>query len=52
MCAGTGCVRSFWSRYYIDYECNGYQEQWDFEHWGIAYWSMTPEMAAYLREHP
>ena len=38
--------------FYIDYECNGYQEQWDFEHWGIAYWSMTPEMAAYLREHP
>jgi tRNA A-37 threonylcarbamoyl transferase component Bud32 len=24
--------------YYIDYECNGYMEQWDFEHWGIQYW--------------
>ena len=20
--------------YYIDYECNAYLEQWDFEHWG------------------
>ena len=20
--------------YYIDYECNAYMEQWDFEHWG------------------
>ena len=38
--------------YYIDYECNGYQEQWDFEHWGAAYWSQTPELMAYLREHP
>lgn len=24
--------------YYIDYECNSYMEQWDFEHWGEAYW--------------
>ena len=24
--------------YYIDYECNPYMEQWDFEHWGEAYW--------------
>lgn len=24
--------------YYIDYECNGYMEQWDFEHWGSQYW--------------
>lgn len=24
--------------YYIDYECNEYMEQWDFEHWGIHYW--------------
>ena len=29
--------------YYIDYECNSYMEQWDFEHWGQKYWSMTPE---------
>ena len=24
--------------YYIDYECNEYMEQWDFEHWGSQYW--------------
>ncbi len=29
--------------YYIDYECNQYMEQWDFEHWGCKYWSKTPE---------
>lgn len=26
--------------YYIDYECNVYMEEWDFEHWGIQYWTM------------
>ena len=30
--------------YYIDYECNTYMEQWDFEHWGSQYWTMqAPE---------
>ena len=29
--------------YYIDFECNGYMEQWNFENWGCKYWSMTPE---------
>ena len=30
--------------YYIDYECNAYMEQWDFEHWGTQYWTAhTPE---------
>ena len=30
--------------YYIDYECNAYTEQWDFEHWGIQYWTaQAPE---------
>ena len=24
--------------YYIDYECNSYMEEWDFEHWGITCW--------------
>lgn len=24
--------------YYIDYECNDYMQQWDFEHWGMTYW--------------
>ena len=32
--------------YYIDYECNAYTEQWDFEHWGVQYWTIqTPEKA-------
>ena len=29
--------------YYIDYECNGYMDQWNFENWGIKYWSRTIE---------
>ena len=29
--------------YYIDYECNAYMEQWNFENWGSKYWSKTPE---------
>ena len=24
--------------YYIDYECNGYMNEWNFENWGIQYW--------------
>ena len=24
--------------YYIDYECNPYEEQWSFEQWGEKYW--------------
>lgn len=27
--------------YYIDFECNNYMEQWNFENWGIQYWSKT-----------
>ena len=37
--------------YYIDFECNDYMEQWDFEHWGIKYWSKTPEFLRYVKEH-
>ena len=37
--------------YYIDFECNGYMEQWDFEHWGEIYWHKTPEfMKAFCSE--
>lgn len=35
--------------YYVDYECNGYQQKWDFQHWGIRYWSRTPEFMEYDR---
>ena len=24
--------------YYVDYECNGYMDEWNFENWGIQYW--------------
>ena len=37
--------------YYIDYECNGYMEEWNFENWGIKYWSKTPEFLEYLEQH-
>ena len=36
--------------WYVDYECNGYTDEWNFENWGIKYWSKTPEFEAYL-EH-
>ena len=36
--------------YYIGYECNPYSEQWDFEHWGIRYWSRTPEFLRHVQE--
>jgi XTP/dITP diphosphohydrolase len=34
--------------FYIDYECNPYMDQWNFENWGILYWTHTPELEAYL----
>lgn len=37
--------------YYIDYECNDYMEEWNFENWGIKYWSKTPEFLEYVNEH-
>ncbi len=36
--------------YYIDFECNDYMEEWNFENWGIKYWSKTPEFMQYLAE--
>lgn len=37
--------------YYIDFECNDYMEEWNFENWGIKYWSKTPEFIQYVKEH-
>ena len=34
--------------YYIDFECNVYIEEWDFEHWGIYFWANTTGMARFL----
>ena len=36
--------------YYIDYECNNYMEEWNFENWGIKYWSKTPEFLEYINQ--
>lgn len=35
--------------YYIDYECNHYTDEWNFENWGIKYWSKTPEFIDYTK---
>lgn len=35
--------------FYIDYECNPYMEQWNFENWGIKYWSKTQEFLEYMK---
>ena len=37
--------------YYIDFECNKYMEEWNFENWGIKYWSKTPEFLEYIKDH-
>ena len=34
--------------YYIDYECNEYSDEWNFENWGVKYWSQTPEFLSHL----
>ena len=36
--------------FYIDYECNAYMEEWNFENWGIKYWSKTNEFLEYLQK--
>lgn len=35
--------------YYIDFECNPYSDQWNFENWGKKYWSKTPEFLSHFR---
>lgn len=37
--------------FYIDYECNTYMPEWNFENWGVKYWSKTPEFLKYVEEH-
>ena len=36
--------------WYIDYECNEYMDRWNFENWGVRYWSRTPELEAYVSQ--
>jgi len=37
--------------FYIDYECNQYMDEWNFENWGIKYWSKTQEFIDYMNSH-
>ena len=37
--------------FYIDYECNNYMDEWNFENWGVKYWSKTPEFLQYVCEN-
>jgi len=37
--------------YYVDYECNEYSDKWNFDNWGIKYWSKTQEFLDYLTSH-
>lgn len=37
--------------YYVDFECNEYMDEWNFENWGVKYWSKTPELLQYAKTH-
>ena len=35
--------------WYVDYECNPYSAEWDFENWGSRYWSRTEAFEEILK---
>ena len=37
--------------FYIDYECNDYMDEWNFENWGRMYWSKTREFLDYAEQN-
>lgn len=37
--------------FYIDYECNGYMDEWNFQNWGVKYWRKSPEFLEYVKQH-
>lgn len=47
----TNFVLNNGTLYYVDYECNEYSDQWNFENWGIKYWSKTADFLAYVKDH-
>ena len=47
----TNFVVSNRTIYYIDYECNLYMDEWNFENWGVNYWSKTAAFIEYMRSH-
>lgn len=42
------CDDTLW---YVDYECNSYMEQWNFENWVNNYWWKSPEFLDYVNRH-
>lgn len=34
--------------YYIDYECNSYSDEWNFENWGIYFWVPSERMKSFV----
>jgi len=36
------------SIYYIDYECNNYSQEWNFENWGIYFWVPSEKMKSFV----
>ena len=47
----TNFVVSNRTIYYIDYECNLYMDEWNFENWGVNYWSKTAAFIEYMCSH-
>ena len=41
------CGGKLW---YVDYECNEYMQQWDFENWGSQYWRKSEAFLAYFKK--
>lgn len=46
----TNFVLNRGTLFYVDYECNEYCEQWNFENWGVKYWSKTPEFLNHINK--
>lgn len=36
--------------YYVDYECNTYMDEWNFENWGIKYYFKTNEFLKHFKK--
>ena len=36
--------------YYVDYECNTYMDEWNFENWGIKYYNKTNEFLQHFKK--
>ena len=34
--------------WYVDFECNDYMQQWDYEHWGKQYWWKSEAFCTYF----